>query len=170
VPPHSLTAGAGAAAALCADERDRGDRDRHPDERWRGPPPSTNKLVGGDLAYHAARGVATLLGDAVPPPGAHADAITVLLARRTRSELYDYLDRMKAMAQRNPDAARQLLTQHPQLAKALFQVGICACVRVCGVGGGLSTGLSCNFLCVRAISTRHYITLYLFGRACSAAI
>ena len=82
-----------------------------------------DRVVGGDLAYHASHGVAALL-DAPLAPGAPADAITHLLARRSRAELYDYLAQMKGLLQRNPTQARQILVDNPQLAKALFQMQV----------------------------------------------
>lgn len=85
--------------------------------------PMRDRVVGGDLAYHASHGVAALL-DAPLAPGAPADAITHLLARRSRAELYDYLAQMKGLLQRNPTQARQILVDNPQLAKALFQMQV----------------------------------------------
>lgn len=85
--------------------------------------PMRDRVVGGDLAYHASHGVAALL-DAPLPPGAPADSITHLLARRSRSELYDYLAQMQGLLQRNPGQARQILADNPALTKALFQMQV----------------------------------------------
>jgi hypothetical protein len=90
-----------------------------------------DRVVGGDLAYHAAHGVATLLG-APLAPGAPPDAVTHLLARRSRAELYDYLAQVQEMVGRNPAQARQILADHPQLTKALFQMQVCVCLCVRG--------------------------------------
>lgn len=84
--------------------------DRGPPSRFDGPRggggpgargPMRDRVVGGDLAYHASHGVAALL-DAPLPPGAPADAVTHLLARRSRAELYDYLAQMQGLLARNP--------------------------------------------------------------------
>ena len=104
-----------------------------------------DRVVGGDLAYHASHGVAALL-DAPLPAGVPADGITHLLARRSRAELYDYLAQMKGLLQRNPAQARQILVDNPQLAKALFQMQVRGCGRegsseesdVCLAGLGLN--------------------------------
>ncbi|PRW59679.1 cleavage stimulating factor 64-like [Chlorella sorokiniana] len=85
--------------------------------------PMRDRVVGGDLAYHASHGVAALL-DAPLPPGAPADSITHLLARRSRAELYDYLAQMQGLLQRNPGQARQMLADNPALTKALFQMQV----------------------------------------------
>lgn len=85
--------------------------------------PMRDRVVGGDLAYHASHGVAALL-DAPLPPGTPADSITHLLARRSRSELYDYLAQMQGLLQRNPAQARQILADNPALTKALFQMEV----------------------------------------------
>ena len=79
--------------------------------------------MGGDLAYHSSLGVATLLG-APMPPGTPADQLTTVLARKTRSELYEYLNQMKGLMQANPTQARQLLADNPSLTKALFQAQV----------------------------------------------
>ncbi|KAI7839879.1 hypothetical protein COHA_006359 [Chlorella ohadii] len=104
--------------------------DRGPPPRFddRGPSgmgrrPMRDRVVGGDLSYHASHGVATLLA-APLPPGAPADSITHLLARRSRSELYDYLAQMQGLLQRNPGQARQILANNPALTKALFQMQV----------------------------------------------
>jgi cleavage stimulation factor subunit 2 len=102
-----------------------------------------DRVVGGDLAYHASHGVAALL-DAPLPAGVPADGITHLLARRSRAELYDYLAQMKGLLQRNPAQARQILVDNPQLAKALFQMQVwvagCMCVQEAGSGCLLDSG------------------------------
>ena len=112
---------------LCTDFEDyRGPPPRFDERGAPGGPgrrPMRDRVVGGDLAYHAAHGVAALL-DVPLPPGAPADAITHLLARRSRAELYDYLAQMKGLLQRNPTQARQILANNPQLAKALFQMQV----------------------------------------------
>ncbi|KAI3435585.1 hypothetical protein D9Q98_001650 [Chlorella vulgaris] len=89
----------------------------------RGRTPMRDRVVGGDLAYHASHGVAALL-DAPLAPGSPADAVTHLLARRSRAELYDYLAQMQGLLQRNPVQARQILVDNPQLSKALFQMQV----------------------------------------------
>lgn len=86
-------------------------------------PNPRSQLVGADLAYHASHGVAALLGTP-SAPGAPADAITATLARKTRSELWEYLAQTKALAQADPGQARQLLVQNPALTKALFQMEV----------------------------------------------
>ena len=91
--------------------------------RGGGRPPMRDRVVGGDLAYHAAHGVAALL-DAPLPPGAPADQITHLLARRSRAELYEYLSQMQGALQRNPGQARAILADTPALAKALLQMQV----------------------------------------------
>jgi len=87
-------------------------------------------IVGNDLAYHSHRGVASLLGAAAASSQDSAaadallDATTTMLARKTRSEIYNYLADMKEYATTNPTEARQLLTANPQLTKALFQMEV----------------------------------------------
>lgn len=99
-----------------------------------------DRVVGGDLAYHASHGVAALL-DAPLAPGSPADAVTHLLARRSRAELYDYLAQMQGLLQRNPVQARQILVDNPQLSKALFQMQVGGVVVGGGVGMGAAAGL-----------------------------
>eukprot|EP00887_Chlorella_sp_A99_P006185 scaffold3.g6185.t1 len=98
------------------------DRGRFDDRRGP-PPPQRDRVVGGDLAYHSGLGVASLLG-APAAPGVPADQITALLARKTRSELYDYLAQMQGLLRQNPHQARELLVGNPQLSKALFQMQV----------------------------------------------
>ena len=81
------------------------------------------KLVGGDLAYHSAQGMRVLLGEQ-PQNNAPADQLTVMLARKTRSELYEYLAQMQGLLHQNPHQARNLLIENPQLARALFHMEI----------------------------------------------
>ena len=84
---------------------------------------SRSKVVGADLAYHSSQGMAVLLGqtaDASIP----ADQLTMMLSRKTRSELYDYLSQMQAISRQNPDQARQILIDNPQLTRALFLMEI----------------------------------------------
>ncbi|GAB4815397.1 hypothetical protein N2152v2_002443 [Parachlorella kessleri] len=95
--------------------------DRFGDDRSRRP--VRNRMVGADLAYHASHGMSTLLGQPAQP-GAPADATSVMLARKTRQELWEYLNQMKSLVQQNPQQARQILVQNPQLTKALFQTEI----------------------------------------------
>lgn len=80
-----------------------------------------DRVVGGDLSYHSALGVASLLGQPAAP-GTAADAITVLLARKTRGEMYDYL------------AAVRLPTRVPVVCLC---VGVCEGMGVLGGRGGL---------------------------------
>jgi hypothetical protein len=108
----------------CAEFDDhRGAPPRFDDRGGPGRRPMRDRVVGGDLAYHASHGVAALL-DAPLPPGAPADALTHLLARRSRAELYDYLAQVQGLLQRTPGQARQLLLDNPQLTKALFQMQV----------------------------------------------
>jgi hypothetical protein len=79
--------------------------------------------VGGDLAYHSSVGMSALLGQQAPP-GAPADQLTMLLARKTRSELYEYLTQMQGLLAQNPAQARQILLDNPQLTRALFMMEI----------------------------------------------
>ena len=65
-----------------------------------------------------------LLGQAPKQGGGSADALTVLLARKTRSELYEYLVQMQSLLHQNPQQARQVLLDNPQLARALFHMEI----------------------------------------------
>lgn len=81
------------------------------------------KVVGGDLAYHSSQGMSVLLGQP-DQPNAPADQLTLILARKTRSELYEYLSQMQALLAQHPHQARQLLIDSPQLARALFQMEI----------------------------------------------
>lgn len=104
------------------DFRPRREDDRYGDDRGRRLPPRA-RMVGADLAYHAAQGMSTLLGESTQP-GAPADAITATLARKTRSELWEYMSQMKTLVQQNAAQARQILVQNPQLMKALFQMEI----------------------------------------------
>ena len=64
-----------------------------------------------------------LLGQ-TPQPNAPADQLTTMLARKTRSELYDYLSQMQSLLHQNPTQARQVLLDNPQLARALFHMEI----------------------------------------------
>ena len=82
-----------------------------------------NKIIGADLAYHSSQGMAALLGQKYQP-GDPADALTQLLARKTRSELYEYLSQMQTLMHHDPQQARQILLDHPSLTKALFQMEI----------------------------------------------
>ncbi|KAL6786048.1 hypothetical protein ACKKBG_A01185 [Auxenochlorella protothecoides x Auxenochlorella symbiontica] len=82
--------------------------------------PNASRVVGGDLAYHSALGAAQLLGGS-GTPGQTADALTKLLARRSRSELYALLAAVQELAGADRTAARDLLASNPALAKALFQ-------------------------------------------------
>lgn len=93
------------------------------DDRRGPPPPQRDRVVGGDLSYHSALGVANLLGQPAQP-GMPADQITALLARKTRSELYDYLAQVQLLLRQNPHQARELLVGNPQLSKALFQMQV----------------------------------------------
>ncbi|KAG7670067.1 hypothetical protein KSW81_008205 [Nannochloris sp. 'desiccata'] len=81
------------------------------------------KLVGGDLAYHSSQGMSVLLGQD-PTPNAPADQLTKMLARKTRSELYEYLAQMQSLLHQNPQQARRMLVDNPQLARALFHMEI----------------------------------------------
>lgn len=86
-------------------------------------PMSRSKVVGADLAYHSSQGMAVLLGqtaDASIP----ADQLTMMLSRKTRSELYEYLSQMQTISRQNPDQARQILIDNPQLTRALFLMEI----------------------------------------------
>jgi len=84
---------------------------------------SRTKLVGGDLAYHSSQGMSVLLGQD-PTPNAPADQLTKMLARKTRSELYEYLAQMQSLLHQNPQQARRMLVDNPQLARALFHMEI----------------------------------------------
>lgn len=84
---------------------------------------ASKATVGIDLAYHAFRGIAALLGTSMLP-GTSPDELTLMLARKTRSELYQYLNDMKEYAAAHPNEARALLANNPQLAKALFQMEV----------------------------------------------
>jgi Hinge domain of cleavage stimulation factor subunit 2/RNA recognition motif. (a.k.a. RRM, RBD, or RNP domain) len=84
---------------------------------------SRTKLVGADLAYHSSQGMSVLLGQD-PNPNAPADQLTKMLARKTRSELYEYLAQMQSLLQQNPQQARRMLVDNPQLARALFHMEI----------------------------------------------
>lgn len=97
--------------------------DRFPDDR-RPRASSGNKIVGPDLAYHAAQGVAVLLGGAPAPASAPADAVCVLLARKSRGELYEVMSQMQELGKRDPGAARRLLAGNPALARAIFQAQV----------------------------------------------
>nr|ODN85760.1 hypothetical protein L203_04634 [Cryptococcus depauperatus CBS 7841] len=56
------------------------------------------------------------------PPGERAtDNITKTLATISPGQLQEVMESMKNLVTQNPDSARQLLTQQPQLAYALFQ-------------------------------------------------
>jgi cleavage stimulation factor subunit 2 len=59
-----------------------------------------------------------------PVPNAPADHLTKMLARKTRSELYEYLSQMQSLLHQNPQQARRLLVDNPQLARALFHMEI----------------------------------------------
>lgn len=96
----------------CEDERQ---EPRHPMTR--------NKVVGADLAYHSSQGMAVLLGQAADA-NVPADQLTMILSRKTRSELYEYLSQMQAMLRQNPEQARQTLVENPQLTRALFLMEI----------------------------------------------
>ena len=103
-----------------ADDRgggDRGGEDRHRRAAAR------SKLVGGDLSYHSSQGMSVLLGHPAQP-NAPADQLTSILARKTRSELYEYLSQMQTLLQQNPQQARQVLADNPQLVRGLFQMEI----------------------------------------------
>lgn len=84
---------------------------------------SRTKLVGGDLAYHSSQGMNILLGQD-PTPNAPADQLTKMLARKARSELYEYLAQMQSLLHQNPQQARRMLVDNPQLARALFHMEI----------------------------------------------
>jgi cleavage stimulation factor subunit 2 len=84
---------------------------------------SRTKLVGADLAYHSSQGMSVLLGQD-PTPSAPADQLTKMLARKTRSELYEYLAQMQSLLHQNPQQARRMLVDNPQLARALFHMEI----------------------------------------------
>ncbi|KDD74392.1 hypothetical protein H632_c1346p0, partial [Helicosporidium sp. ATCC 50920] len=82
-----------------------------------------SRVVGGDLAFHSALGVSSLLGqDPSAPP--RADALTQLLARKTRSELYVVLAQMQSLLLQNPQQARGILLQNPVLARCLLQIQV----------------------------------------------
>ncbi|KAK2078815.1 hypothetical protein QBZ16_003655 [Prototheca wickerhamii] len=85
-----------------------------------GRPSNTSRVIGGDLAYHSALGASQLLGGGLSP-GDPADALTKLLARRSRQELYGLLAQVQAFARRDRQAARDLLVANPALCRALFQ-------------------------------------------------
>jgi len=78
--------------------------------------------LGLSTARAAAAGAAALLGaPGPPPPGSAGDAVTAVLARKSRAELWGALACLRALAGREgPRAARDLLVAHPQLAQALF--------------------------------------------------
>ncbi|KAL4541952.1 hypothetical protein Ndes2437B_g06276 [Nannochloris sp. 'desiccata'] len=59
-----------------------------------------------------------------PTPNAPADQLTKMLARKTRSELYEYLAQMQSLLHQNPQQARRMLVDNPQLARALFHMEI----------------------------------------------
>ncbi len=59
-----------------------------------------------------------------PQQGAPADQLTTMLARKTRNELYEYLAQFQTLLQQNPQQAREMLVQNPNLARALFQIQI----------------------------------------------
>lgn len=120
-PPHQPLSPFCCRADFDGPPPPRGGGGFEPPGRGGGRPPLRDRVVGGDLAYHASHGVAALL-EAPLPPGAPADALTHLLARRSRAELYDYLAQMQGLLQRNPTQARQILADNPQLTKALFQM------------------------------------------------
>jgi len=67
--------------------------------------------------------MAVLLGQQAQP-NAPADQLTSILARKTRSELYEYLAQMQSLLQQHPMQARQVLTDNPQLVRALFQMEV----------------------------------------------
>lgn len=82
-----------------------------------------NKTIGADLAYHSSLGMDSLIGKN-SQVGEPADQLTLLLARKTRSELYEYLAQMQYLLHQNPQQAKQILLEHPLLTRALFQMEI----------------------------------------------
>ncbi|XP_065851757.1 cleavage stimulating factor 64 [Euphorbia lathyris] len=91
--------------------------------------------IGLHVAITAATVMAGALGSA--QTGVHSnqnslhsqsalasDPLTLHLAKMSRSQLYDVISEMKAMATQNKELARQLLLARSQLPKALFQAQI----------------------------------------------
>ncbi|XP_011628966.1 cleavage stimulating factor 64 isoform X1 [Amborella trichopoda] len=93
-----------------------------------------NQPMGIPSAVTAASVMAAALGD-VQTSGMGAnqngfqgqprtDPLTLYLASRSKSQLYEILSEMKAIAQQNQALAKQMMTTGPQFSKAVFQAQI----------------------------------------------
>ena len=76
--------------------------------------------VGLQQAAASQQALETKLG-AGNPMGSQPDQLTHMLSGMSHQQLYDVLNQMKTLIQHNPQQARQILIQNPQLTKALFQ-------------------------------------------------
>lgn len=81
-------------------------------------------MVGGTVVPGAAIGTAAGAAAAgVPPPAIGAPgskAVAAALKSWNKGEMYDVVAKLKEIADSNPDEARKLLTQHPQLPEAIL--------------------------------------------------
>lgn len=81
-------------------------------------------MVGGTVVPGAAIGTpAGAVAAGVPPPvmGAPGSkAVAAALKSWNKGEMYDVVAKLKEIADSNPDEARKLLTQHPQLPEAIL--------------------------------------------------
>lgn len=81
-------------------------------------------MVGGTVVPGAAIGTsAGAMAAGVPPPiiGAPGSkAVAAALRSWNKGEMYDVVAKLKEIADSNPDEARKLLAQHPQLPEAIL--------------------------------------------------
>lgn len=81
-------------------------------------------MVGGTVVPGSSIGTAAgAMAAGVPPPmmGAPGSkAVAAALKSWNKGEMYDVIAKLKEIADTNPEEARKLLTQHPQLPEAIL--------------------------------------------------
>ena len=93
-------------------------------------------MVGGNVVPGSAIGTAAgAMAAGVPPPmmGAPGSkAVAAALKSWNKGEMYDVIAKLKEIADTNPEEARKLLTQHPQLPEAILYCMSEVCALITG--------------------------------------
>ena len=77
-------------------------------------------------------------------PNKAPEAISNAVASLPPEQMYELMRQMKLCVRNNPQEARTMLMNNPQLAYALLQAQVCVCVCVC-VWGRM---IVCVYVCV----------------------